>query len=244
MCRSAEDCGLVLSAIAGKDPRDPTSSDRRFEFPEKAPERFRIGVIRDCAKDIQPEVRRNFEQSLKVLAQFCDIIEDVPFPSLPFGPAVGTIISAEGAAAFRDLIESGRMNELRSRDMHHSGYAASMTLAVDYLQAMRARRKMRRALEDLCGKYDALVAPARTTVAHPVGPDGNSVYKEYAAGPPIIPAGNVAGQPAISVPNGFGPHDLPTGIQFTGKCWSESRLLSLAIAYQQNTDWHQRRPKI
>ena len=53
---------------------------------------------------------------------------------------------------------------------------------------------------------------------------------------------NLAGQPAISVPNGFGPNNLPTGIQFTGRAWSEARLLTIAHAYQQATDWHRRRP--
>lgn len=63
-------------------------------------------------------------------------------------------------------------------------------------------------------------------------------------GPPIIQAGNLAGQPALAIPNGFGPNNLPTGIQFTGKAWSEARLLSIAHAYQQATDWHTRRPTL
>jgi aspartyl-tRNA(Asn)/glutamyl-tRNA(Gln) amidotransferase subunit A len=66
----------------------------------------------------------------------------------------------------------------------------------------------------------------------------------FRGGPPIIPAGNLVGQPALSVVNGFGPNNLPTGIQFTGKVWSEARLLSIAHAYQQATDWHRRRPNL
>jgi aspartyl-tRNA(Asn)/glutamyl-tRNA(Gln) amidotransferase subunit A len=60
----------------------------------------------------------------------------------------------------------------------------------------------------------------------------------------VIPAGNVVGQPALSVPNGFGPDQLPTGIQFTGRVWSEGRLIALAHAYQQATDWHKKRPPL
>jgi len=65
-----------------------------------------------------------------------------------------------------------------------------------------------------------------------------------AAGPPVIPAGNAVGQPALSVLNGFGPNDLPTGIQFTGRAWSEARLLAVAAAYQRATEWHKKRPKL
>ena len=63
-------------------------------------------------------------------------------------------------------------------------------------------------------------------------------------GPPLIPAGNAVGQPALSVPNGLGAHGLPTGLQFTGRAWSEARLLALAQAYQKATDWHRRRPPL
>jgi aspartyl-tRNA(Asn)/glutamyl-tRNA(Gln) amidotransferase subunit A len=246
MCRSAEDCGLVLAAIAGRDRLDATSVARPFTFPEekKGQGKVRIGIIKDATEGIQPAVRENFEQSLKALAKFTDITEAVAFPSMPFGPVVGTIINAEGASAFRELIESGRMQELRSPQLRHAGYSASMVLAVDYLQAMRVRAKMKRTLAELYAKFDALVAPSRGTVAYPIGRDFSEVYREFRGGPPLIPAGNIAGQPAISVPNGFGPNQLPTGIQFTGKAWSEGRLLAIAQAYQQATDWHRRRPTL
>src|SRR5439155_327149 len=82
MCRSADDCGLVLAAIAGRDPADPTSSARRFEYPEARPKgKFRIAVIKDSATGVQPAVRENFENSLKVLAKFCDIADAVTFPA-------------------------------------------------------------------------------------------------------------------------------------------------------------------
>ncbi|MBI3408811.1 MAG: amidase [Planctomycetes bacterium] len=244
MCRTAEDCGLVLAAIAGRDRLDPTSVARPFTFPEEKKGKFRIGIIKNATQGIQPQVRENFEQSLKVLAKFADISEAVAFPSMPFGPVVGTIVNAEGASAFRDLIERGGMQELRNTQLRHAGYTASTVLAVDYLQAMRVRTKMKRTLDELYTKFDALVAPSRGTVAYPIDQDFSRAYAQFRGGPPIIPAGNIAGQPAVSVPNGFGPNNLPTGIQFTGRAWSESRLLAIAHAYQQATDWHTRRPKL
>lgn len=244
MCRTAEDCGLVLAAIAGRDSTDPSSSSRAFRHDDDAKEKrkFRIGIIEDSATGIQPAVRENFETSLKVLSKFCDISEGIVFPNWPYGAVVGNIIDAEGASAFRDLIESGRIRQLRNAQMKRGSYSASVTLAVDYLQAMRVRVKIRKGLHELYSRFDALVSPARSTVAYPADKPFAGVYADYRSGPAVIAAGNIAGQPALSIINGFGPNDLPTGIQFTGKAWSEARLIAIARAYQQHTDWHTRRP--
>ena len=245
MCRSADDCGLVLSAIAGRDPLDASTVDRTFTYPEPAnKKKYRIGIIRDATRDVQPAVRQNFEQSLKVLGKFCQITEDVAYPDLAFGPVVSTLINAEAASAFRDLLDSGRASQLRAANDRWGGYAGATILAVDYLQAMRIRTGMKKALDELYAKYDALVAPSRSTVSYPIDVEFEKAYPGKNGGPAVIPAGNIAGQPAISVPNGFGPNNLPTGIQFAGKVWSEARLLAIAHAYQQATDWHTRRPKI
>lgn len=254
MCRTAEDCGLVLSAIAGHDPLDPTSAKVPFTFngspafgkarPEAHGKMFKIGVIKGAADKAQPEVKKNFEASLEVLAKFSSIEEAVEFPDMPFGQVVGTIVAAEGASAFRDLIESGKSSQLRAVNDRWGGYSATMVLAVDYLQAMRIRGPMKRELDKLYSKYDALVAPSRDTVAYPVGVDFNKVYPGIGGGPPVIPAGNAVGQPALSVPNGFGENGLPTGIQFTGRAWSEAKLIEIAHSYQQATDWHKKRPHL
>jgi aspartyl-tRNA(Asn)/glutamyl-tRNA(Gln) amidotransferase subunit A len=193
---------------------------------------------------LQPAVRDNFEAALRVLRGLAQVDEGVALPDLPFGPAIGLIIEAEGASAFRDLLEDGRTRQLRCPRDRWGGYAGAAVLAVDYLQAMRVRSRMKRALDEVCGRYDALVAPSRSTVAYPLDLDFERAYPDYHGGTPIIPAGNLAGQPAVSVPNGFGPGGLPTGLQFTGRAWSEARLLGLAHAYQQATDWHTRRPRL
>src|SRR5439155_10707505 len=202
-----------------------------FTWPEPQKEnapKFKIGVLKGATANVQPEVKKNFEESVNVLGKFADIVEDVAFPNLPFGPAVGTIVNAEGASALRDLIESGDCKKLKAAKDQWGGYAASMVLAVDYLQAMRQRGPMKKALDELYSKYDALIAPSRGTVANPIDKDFDKAYPGVGGGPPVIPAGNIAGQPAISVPNGFGINNLPTGIQFTGRAGSELRLLSLA----------------
>jgi aspartyl-tRNA(Asn)/glutamyl-tRNA(Gln) amidotransferase subunit A len=245
MCRTADCCGLVLAAIAGRDPLEPTTTRRTFTWPEQRNgKKFRIAVIRGSTESVQPAVRNNFNESLKVLARTCTIADPVAFPDLPYGPVVSAVIGAEAASAFRDLIESGRIRELRGASEKLGSYAALLTPAVDYLQAMRVRTAMKKALDELYARYDALVAPARATVSYPVDRTFEQAYPGLGGGPAIIPAGNLAGQPAISVLNGFGANDLPTGIQFTGRAWSEARLLSIAHAYQQATDWHTRRPRL
>jgi aspartyl-tRNA(Asn)/glutamyl-tRNA(Gln) amidotransferase subunit A len=246
MCRSAEDCGLVMAAIAGKDPKDATSVNRPFRpapVGAKAT-RPRIGVIKGTFEKVQPDVRKNFEESRKVLGTFCDVVEDVEFPDFPYGPAVGTIVAAEGASAFRDLIENGRAKELKVPNDRWGGYAASMVLAVDYIQAMRLRAPMKKALDALYAKFDALVSPARATVAYPIGPDFDKVYPDFSGGPGVIPAGNLVGQPALVVPNGFGESGLPTAFQLTGRAFSDETLVALGTAVQARTEWHRRKPPL
>ncbi len=246
ICRSVEDCGLVMAAIAGRDPKDATSVNRPFRAaPANAkPKRWRVGVIKGSYEKTQPAVRRNFEESMKALGSFCDVFPDVEFPDFPYGPAVGTIVSAEGASAFRDLVESGRAKELRVPNDRWGGYAASMTLAVDYLQAMRLRAPMKRALDALYAKFDALASPARATVSYPIGPDFDTVYPGISGGPAVIAAGNLAGQPALVVPNGFGDNGLPTAFQLTGRAFSDERLVALGTAVQARTEWHLKRPPV
>ena len=244
LAHSAECCGLVLSAIAGHDPLDASSAKRIFQYPEPqldAGKKYRIGVLKPGG---QKEVVENFKQSLKVLEKFCELVEDVELPRMPFGAVVGTIVGAEGAAAFRDLLDSGKCKELRNPNCQWSGFGGAFILAVDYIQALRVRGPMKRELAKLYSKFDAIVAPSLATVAYPIGKDFAQAYPGVRGGSQLIPAGNAVGQPAIAVPNGFGENGLPTGIQFTGKAWSESRLLAIATEYQKATDWHTKRPKI
>ncbi len=248
MCRTAEDCGLVLDAIAGRDPLDATSRDRppmreQTGRGRALRERLRIAVLKDSYEKAQPAVRENFLRSLDVLKQFATIEMDVKLPDFPYGAAVGTIVKAEGASAFRDLIESGRVKELASPTGRVGGYSASLVTAVDYLHAMRLRVPMRRAWAQLFTKHAMLVAPSRSTVAYPINKTFDQAYTDISASSPIA-ASNLVGVPAITVPNGFGENNLPTGIQFVGPAWSEKTLIEVADKYQQATDWHKRRPLI
>jgi aspartyl-tRNA(Asn)/glutamyl-tRNA(Gln) amidotransferase subunit A len=247
MCRTAEDCGHVLRAIAGRDPLDPTSVDFASRAPSVKPRgktsSLRISVMKDSYEKAQPEVRENFLRSLDVLKKFATIEMDVKLPDFPYGPAVGTIVDAEGASAFRDLIESGRVEELASPTGRVGGYSASLVTAVDYLHAMRLRVPMRRSWNEMFSRHGILVAPSRATVSYPLNKTFDQAYPGISTTSPIG-ASNLVGVPAISIPNGFGQHNLPTGIQFIGPAWSEQLLIDIAGRYQQATDWHKRRPSV
>lgn len=247
MCRSAKDCGIVFQAIAGHDPLDPTSVDVASRSSgatqRERVKTLRIAVMKDSYEKAQAEVKDNFLRSLDVLKKFATIEMDVKLPDFPYGPAVGTIVDAEGASAFRDLIESGRVQELASPRGRLGGYPASLITAVDYLHAMRLRAPMRRAWREMFSKYSILVAPSRATVSYPINKTFDQAYPNIGASSPIG-ACNLVGVPAISVPNGFGQNNLPTGIQFIGPAWSEQMLIDVADRYQQATDWHKRRPKV
>lgn len=254
LARGAEDCALVLEAIAGPDTEDPTTGEtfrhrERTSRRGRPSRRFKVGVLRHAAAGAEPEVAARFAEALSVLRDVADLDEDVPFPELPYREAVSLIVAAEGASALREIVESGKVRQLRDPADRLGGYAIMATRAADYIDAMRARVRMRRELDALLARYDALVAPTRGGVAPPIGRDfdaatpGAPAADPAAPRPPAtIPAGNLAGLPALAVPMGFGRDGLPVSLQLLGRAFSEETLVAIASAYQEMTDWHRRRP--
>lgn len=241
LARSADCCGLVLSAIAGRDPLDDTTSRRKFAWPE-AGRKWKVGVVADATVGVDAAVKENFEKAVAALEKVATVERGVELPDLPFGMALGTILRAEGITVFRELFESGEAKKLRSKSMRLGGYAALMTPATEYLDAMRARTRMRKALNAVYAKYDALVAPGRAELP----PNAKGEFRwGRASGPAagaMIVSTNLVGLPAVCVPSGFSKSGLPTSMQLTGKAWGEAELLALASAYQAATEHHLKRP--
>jgi aspartyl-tRNA(Asn)/glutamyl-tRNA(Gln) amidotransferase subunit A len=257
LARTADDCGLVLAAIAGPDPADPTSAPHTFEYtpgesksqndlhqePRDAdpPRRFKLATLAGAAEHVQPEVKANYERSLEVLLKFADI-EEAELPDLPYNEVASVLISCEMAAAFEGMVTSGDVWELTAAEDHWGAHAGLVVPAKDYINALRIRRHIQQALDKLLAKYDAIVTPTLPTVAYPL----DQPWKEYRrghSGSDIGGAGNAAGVPAITVPNGFGEKNLPTGLQFVARAFAENRLLAVAAAYQSATDWHTKHPQ-
>ena len=244
--RTADDCALVLAAMAGPDPLDESALARGFRHTRPAPlggaRKPRLAVPKGVTEKVQPAVRENFEAALRVLGGEVEVTREVEWPDFPWGPAVGTIVGAEGAAAFLDLLESGRVQQLTCPADRSGGYSALLLPAVDYLQAMRLRRPMKQAVARLFERFDAVVAPTRASVAYPADRNFEDAYPDVSGGPALIAAGNLCGLPALALPDGFGENGLPTSFQLMGPAFSEALLVRLGRAYQQRTDWHTRRP--
>ncbi len=244
MARTADDCGLVLDAIAGPDPADPTAAPRTYEYDTdslpKPP--FKLFKVKNAANRVQEGVRDAYERSLETLEkEKLATIEEIELPKLPVNEAAGTIVSCEMAAAFEGLVSSGDVWELTAPEDRWGGHASLAIPAVDYINALRLRKVAQREYDTLLARCDAIVAPTRATVAPPI----DQTFGEYGRGfrsSSISGGGNLCGLPAVCVPNGFGEAGLPTSLVFVGRAFEENRLLAIAAAYQDATDWHETRP--
>ena len=241
LCLTADDCGLVLEAIAGPDPNDPTTTDRPFKYEsEGLNEGFKLAVLKGDDEGVHEGVQANFEESLKVLEKVATI-EEIEFPDLPYEAITRIILSAEAASAFDEFAENGTARGLTAPEDHYGPYARTAVLAKDYLKALRLRAHMARAAEEAMAPYDAVVAPARRSPASPIDQE----FRRVAPGTSrdIVGAvGNGGGLPSIAVSNGFTDGGLPTGIQFMGRAYNENVILAVARAYQSLTDWHHSHP--
>jgi len=235
---TADDCGLVLDAIAGPDPDDPTASDRPYRYDAAEGRRFRFAVIKGVTEGCEEAVVENFTRSLETLRQI-GTVEDVTLPELPWEQITRIILQVEAAAAFEDLIEAGGIAELAAPEVRYTPYARDVILAKDYVKALRLRGVMAREADRVLSRYDALVAPGRVNEAPLLGQEFRSAIGATAKD--VMGAiGNGAGLPAVCVPNGIGARGLPTSIQFMSRAWEENSALAAARAYQSSTDWHGR----
>ena len=240
LARTAEDCGVVLAALAGPDPADPSALDLAFDFPAGTPsrKRYRLGVLAGTLEKTQPEVRRNFVESLRVLRDFATVEEGLELPDYPYDAMASIVIDAEAASAFEPLFESGRVTELTAPEDRIGGYDGQVVLAKDYLRALRARRLAAAALDTLLARVDAVVAPTLPTVAWPIDAAFDKVYPDYPGGTSIGGAANLCGVPGLFLMNGTGEGGLPTSLQLTGRALEEGTLLGIGRRYQQRTNFH------
>ncbi|HUR94895.1 MAG TPA: amidase [Gemmatimonadales bacterium] len=243
MARTAEDCALVLGAMAGSDPEDPTALARRFTPPSgPGTRRYRIGVLRGTLECTQPEVRRNFLTSLELLGGFADVRDDLELPDFPYDAMAGLVLDAEAADAFEPLFQSGPITRLTAPEDRVGGYPGQVVLAGDYLRAIRLRRPAAAALDRLLATVDAIAAPSLPTVAWPVETPLEQVYPEYPGGTSIAGAANLCGVPALFLMNGQGEAGLPTSLQLTGRAQAEATLLEIGMQVQQRTNFHRQHP--
>ncbi|MDY6817957.1 MAG: amidase [Halobacteriales archaeon] len=232
LCRTARGCEQVLEAIAGPDPRDTSTVDRSLDTDPTAEPT--LGVFEDVTADIEPAVGSNYEESLAVLEDFATI-EPIELPEYPYNEVADLLIGGEAAAAFDTFVEAGHIEDLTAPADRVGGYAQQAIPAKDYINAMRVRRKLQRDVDQLFDTVDAIVAPSLATVAPPIDTPF-AEYRDPHELPPIAAAANVAGLPGVTIPNGFGDRELPTGITFTGRAFADLEILDYAARYQGRTD--------
>lgn len=259
LARTAEDCGVVLEALAGPDTGDATLSGKRFKRYDRRTAGARVRSVRVGYSGEElvlatPEAKAALERGI---AEFRRVIKPkvvkAALPEgIPYGPMAFTVHAAEGSAAFAELIESPHWEELRDTRQMIGLRDALEIRARDYLRALRLRTVLQERLRVLFGDIDVLLSFGRNTTATPVtqrldqpasGAGGTPASQPRPVGNvALIPAGNLAGLPAIFFPCGFGTDGLPVGLQLVGAPFSEPLLVALVEAYQRETGHHLERP--
>ncbi len=250
ICRSAEDCGLVLQTIAGSDSKDPGSAGKSFYY---APEHSRklsdlkVGFAPDDMGWADPAARPAFQAAMQAMRETGVQLVEVKLPDFPYGPLADVIIGAEEASVFEPLILSGEVDRLADASQAASLKANLAIPATEYLKAMRIRSLLKQQFRELFADIDLLLAPTRYDVA-PKLTDALDLPDPVPTPIPATPgmkrliqAGNLAGMPALSLPCGF-VGNLPVALQIAGPAFTENTLLALGREFQNRTDWHKRRP--
>lgn len=251
LCRSAEDCALVLQAIAGADSQDPGSAGKGFYYaPQFArkPQEITVGYAPvDFAEWADASARPDLQNALGVVKAMGVQMKEVEIPDFPYGALTNTIGNGEAASVFEDLVRSGKVDQLANK-RQIAGMKASLELpAIEYLRAMRIRTIVQEAFRDLFIDVDLLLTPTRLAPASKITepldrtPEGPRPKLRGLSG--LIPAGNLCGLPAISLPCGFADQ-MPIAISLVGRPWYENQLIAMGHAFQSQTDWHRRRPPV
>ncbi len=239
MARSAEDCGRVLQAIAGADQNDITAAGPAFRFnPRTTGKNFRLGMLPADFSDA-PDLERAFVEAVRVLRKAGMRILRAPLPDHPYEDIARTILNGEIAAAHAELIRSGKIDELVDRGQKE-GLKASLNLpASDYARAQQQRVQITHDILRLFERFDAFISPSLMNEA--VTLDTNLKTMARKRGNYSV-LGALCGLPALSMPMGFGRHGLPLGLAITGNRFDEATVLQIGMIFQQETDWHRRRP--
>ena len=225
--RSAQDCAIVLAALtaAGPDARDAATLQAltpfRYAFDTNV-KKLRVGYLK-AAFDQNYPTKANDQASLDVLRKLGVELVPLELPALAPG-ALRFVLTAEGAAAFDDLTRSGKDAQMVLQNRFawpNSFRSARFIPAVEYLQAQRARSLLIAQMDEKLKGFDAYIAPS------------------FSANLTLT---NLTGHPAIALPNGFTAAGLPTTITFMGQLYEEGKLLALAKAYQDATEFDEKHP--
>ena len=223
MCRSAEDCALVLDAIHGPDGHDNSLLDVPFNWDATADvSKLRVAYLRAAGDDAaDEEVRRNNDNALRVIRSLGVTVVPFAQPDVPI-EAIDFIRYAETSAAFDDATRAGVLPQVergpeqsRRPDEIRAGHFIP---AVEFIQANRLRMRVMEQVHEALGDLDLFIGSNQALT-------------------------NRTGHPVISIPNGFSKGS-PTALHLTGRLFGEQQILLLAHAFQAKTDFHLQHPKL
>ncbi|CAG0993467.1 partial Glutamyl-tRNA(Gln) amidotransferase subunit A, partial [Rhodocyclaceae bacterium] len=271
MARSAEDCALMLNAMAGFDERDSTSLERPTEDYARDLDKplagLRIGLPREFfGAGMDDDVRAAVEAALAEYRKLGATTVEVGLPNSGLSvPAYYVIAPAEASSNLSRFdgvryghraAEYGDLNDMYSKSRAQGfGDEVKRRILVGtyvlshgyydayYLQAQKVRRLI---ADDFAAAFkdcDVIMGPTSPSTAFRLGEKAADPVQMYLSDIYTI-AVNLAGLPGMSVPCGFDRNGLPVGLQIVGGWFAEAKMLNAAHQYQQATDWHLRRPAL
>jgi len=271
MARSAEDCALLLSALCGADvDRDATSLDMPTEdfsaSLNQTLEGLRIGIPKEFfGEGLHPDVRAAVDGALREYEKLGAQLVPISLPRTELSIPVYYIIAPAEASSnlsrfdgvkfghrakdYTDLVDmykktraEGFGNEAKRRIMTGAYVLSHGYYDAYYLQAQKIRRMIADDFQNAFKQCDVIAGPVAPSVAWKLGENANDPVADYLADIFTLPA-SLAGLPGMSVPAGFGAHNMPVGLQLIGNYFKEAQLLNAAHQLQQATDFHLRTPK-
>lgn len=245
IARSAADCALLLDAMAGFDPLDPVS----VEAPPvelaaallQPVTDLRLGLPQTPYYDaLHPDVAKAIEDALAVLRSLTSSVQDVVLPAAPDF----ALLLAESYAWHEPLLAKPDNHRHYDASTLERILAAGRIPVQDYIRAHQATTVVRRRIGDVFGEVDILVTPVAPGLPEPIATA--AVAQANSAEPSVRNTApfNLYGIPTIALPCGFSQDGLPIGLQLSAARFDEGRLLALAHAFQQVTDWHHRAPAL
>ena len=227
LCRTAEDCALVLNAIHGYDHQDLSTVDITLGANPKPLKDYRIAYLKmDFDKDTTSRAPNNL-QSLEVFKKMGYVLEAVELPTdIPYA-GFDIILRAEAGAFFDELVRSGGVDIMVQqgiRSRANSLRQARFIPAVEYLQANRHRNILIQEFHKLISQYDVLIAPT--------------------FGGRQLLLTNLTGHPSICIPDGLDEKGRPTSITLIGNLYDESSIINLAKLFQDATDHEEKFPPL
>ncbi len=250
--RSVRDLGLLLTAVAGYDPRDRQSADRPVPSFGRdlsdSLEGMSVALLTNFMdQSIEPEVRDGVQAAVSVLADAGAEVREIEIPELEGDTldAVMAILLPEASFYHRDWIPRHQADYTETVFDRLS--AGLQTTAVSYFSALEIRDRLRQRMREIQDSVDLFVLPTSATPATPlevttveVTDDDRRLTNLMRLTAPF----DLTGQPALSLSCGFTDDGLPIGLQIVGREFEDRLVLRAGHAYQARTDWHRRRPTV